>query len=197
MLKYWVQLGLRSISDPRGVLGDLRRRNYSVSEMSLAAALVAALGVIFFEGSLLLAPVEGGGESLLGVASPIGAFVFQYAMILVTAVMVCYGGRMFGGKGGLNDSLLAVTWLQFVMLLVQILQVAAMILIPPLGLLIFMAALILLIYLMVNFIMEIHGFKNPLAVTAGVIGAFFAIALVLSVVMAVLGVGFTGVGENV
>lgn len=197
MLKYWVQLGIRSISDPRGVLGDLRQRNYSVKDIALAAALVAALGVIFFEGSLLLAPVEGGGGSLLGLSSPIGAFMFQYAMILVTAVVLCYVGRMFGGKAGLTDSLLAVTWLQFVMLLVQILQVAAMILIPPLGMLIFMAALILLVYLLVNFIMEIHGFKNSLAVIAGVIATFFAIALLLSILMAFLGIGLVGVGENV
>lgn len=197
MLKYWVQLGVRSVADPRGVLGELRRRNYSVTDIALAAALVAAMGVIFFEGSLLLAPVEGGGGTLLGITSPIGAFVFQYGMILVTAVVVCYGGRIFGGKAGLNDSLLAVTWLQFVMLLVQVLQVVALILVPPLGLLIFMAALILLIYLLVNFIMEIHGFKNPMAVVAGVVGAFFAIALVLSILLALLGYGLGGVVENV
>ena len=197
MLKYWVQLGIRSIPDPRGVLGELRRRNYSVRDMAMAAALVAALGVIFFEGTMLLAPVEGQDGTLLGIKSPIGAFVFQYAMILVTAVVVFFGGRMFGGKAGFDDSLLAVTWLQFVMLLVQVVQMVALILVPPLGLLVFMTALILLVYLLVNFIMEIHGFKNPMAVVAGVIGAFFAIALVLSILMAILGIGLGGVVENV
>ena len=197
MLKYWVQLGVRSIPDPRGVLGELRRRNYSVRDMAMAAALVAALGVIFFEGTMLLAPVEGQDGTLLGITSPIGAFVFQYAMILVTAVVVFFGGRMFGGKAGFNDSLLAVTWLQFVMLLVQVVQMVALILVPPLGLLVFMTALILLVYLLVNFIMEIHGFKNPMAVVAGVIGAFFAIALVLSILMAILGIGLGGVVETV
>jgi hypothetical protein len=197
MLKYWVQLGVRSIADPRGVLGELRARNYAITDVAMAAALVAALGVIFFEASLLLAPVEGEAGTLLGITSPIGAFVFQYAMILVTAAVVCYGGRMFGGQAGLDDSLLAVTWLQFVMLLVQILQVVALILVPPLGLLIFMVALILLVYLLVNFIMEIHGFKNPMAVVAGVIGAFFTIALVLSILLAILGFGLGGGVENV
>lgn len=197
MLKYWVQLGVRSIADPRGVLGELRRRNYSLTDVALAAALVSALGVIFFEGSLLLAPVEGESGTLLGIPSPIGAFVFQYAMILVTAVVVCYGGRVFGGKAGLDDSLLAVTWLQFVMLLVQVVQMVALVLVPPLGLLIFMTALILLVYLLVNFIMEIHGFKNPMAVVAGVIGAFFTIALVLSILLALLGIGLGGMVENV
>lgn len=197
MLKYWIQLGVRSVADPRGVMGELRQRNHSVADMALAAALVCALGVILFELSLLLAPAGDEGGTLLGITSPIGAFVFQYAMILVTAFVVCYGGRMFGGKAGFDDSLLAVTWLQFVMLLVQIVQMAALVLVPPLGLLIFMAALILLVYLLVNFIMEIHGFTNPMAVVAGVIGAFFTVALVLSILLALLGLGLGGVVENV
>lgn len=197
MLKYWVQLAVRSVADPRGVLSELRRRNYSFTDIALAAALVSALGVILFELPLLLSPVDDGGATVLGISSPLGAFAFQYAMIMVTAIMVCYGGRMFGGKAGLDDSLLAVTWLQFVMLVVQIVQMAALILMPPLSLLIFMAAMILLIYLLVNFIMEIHGFKNPLAVVAGIVAAFFAVALVLSILLALLGFGLDGVVENV
>ncbi len=197
MLKYWVQLAMRSIADPRGVLGEIRQRDHSIAETAMAAALISAMGVIIFEASLLLSPVEGEGGTLLGITSPLGAFAFQYAMILVTAVVVCYGGRIFGGTAGFDDSLLAVTWLQFVMLLVQVVQMAAIVLVPPLGLLVFMAALVLLVYLLVNFIMAIHGFKNPMAVVAGVIGAFFAIALVLSILMALLGVGLGGVVENV
>ncbi len=197
MLKYWVQLAMRSIADPRGVLAEIQRRGHSTPDIILAAALISALGVIFFEVSLLLSPVEGESGTMLGITSPIAAFIFQYAMILITAVVVCYGGRMFGGKAGMNDSLLAATWLQFVMLLVQALQMVALLLVPPLGLLIFMSALVLLLYLLVNFIMEIHGFKNPMAVVAGVVGAFFTLALVLSILMALLGIGLGGVVENV
>lgn len=197
MLKYWVQLAMRSIADPRGALGQIRQRDHSINETAMVAALISAMGVIIFEFSLLLSPVDGEGGTLLGITSPLGAFAFQYAMIFVTAVVVCYGGRIFGGKAGFGDSLLAVTWLQFVMLLVQVVQMAALILVPPLGLLIFMTALVLLVYLLVNFIMEIHGFKNAMAVVAGVIGAFFAVALALSILMALLGIGLGGVVENV
>lgn len=197
MLKYWVQLAVRSIADPRGALAEVRGRGHSMSEVALAAALISALGVIFFELSLLLSPAGGDAGALLGITSPVGAFVFQYAMIWITTVVVCYGGRMFRGVGTIGDSLLAVTWLQAVMLLVQMFQMAALLLVPPLDLLIFMAAVVLLIYLLVNFIMEIHGFTSPMAVVAGVVGGFFALALVVSILMAILGIGFGGVAENV
>jgi hypothetical protein len=197
MLKYWVYLAVRSIADPRGALAEVRRREHSVTDVALAAGLVCALGVILVELSLLLSPAEGQAGAILGITSPIGAFVFQYAMILISAVIVCFGGRMFGGKARFGDSLLAVTWLQFVMLLVQVFQMAALLLVPPLDLLIFMSAVILLVYLLVNFIMEIHGFKSPMAVVAGVVGGFFALALILSILMAILGVGLGGVIENV
>ena len=197
MMKYWLRLAGLSIADPRGALAEVRGRGHSLSEVALAAALISALGVIFFELSLMLSAAGGDAGSVLGITSPVGAFVFQYAMIWITAVIVWIGGRMFGGTAGVDDSLLAVTWLQAVMLLVQVFQMAALLLVPPLDLLIFMAAAVLLIYLLVNFIMEIHGFTSAMAVVAGVVGGFFALALVISILMAILGIGFGGVPENV
>ncbi len=45
-----------------------------------------------------------------------------------------------------------------------------------------------MVYLTVNFIMEVNGFTNAFAVTAGVFGSFFGIALILSILLAILGI---------
>jgi hypothetical protein len=144
----------------------------------------------------LISPPESGG-GFLGASSPITSFVIQFMVIVLSAIAIQTGGRIFGGKGTLADSLLALTWLEFVLLLVQFAQVAAFLLFPAMGGLIFITAVVLMFYLLVNFIMEVHGFTNALAVVAGVIVGFFAVAILLLILLSLLGIGMDGKIQNV
>lgn len=196
MLKFLFGLAVQTLKDPRSVLRRLLDRGYALNDIALAAAFLAALGVISVELVTFIAPPEP-GTGFIGASRPITSFVIQFMVTVLGAIAIYVGGRVFGGKGSLADSLLALTWLEFVLLLVQIAQIAAFVLAPFLGSLIFLSAVVLLVYLLVNFIMEVHGFTNGLAVVAGVVVGFIVVAIVLLILLVILGVGMDGMIQNV
>jgi len=102
-------------------------------------------------------------------------------------------GRLAGGSGTFPDTLLLLAWLQFVMIAVQIVQLLVLLLVPPLFGFVTMASLAIFMWLLVNFTMALHGFTSALKVTVGIVFAFFGLAVVLAIVLAILGLGPQGV----
>lgn len=196
MLMTWLRMGIETLKDPKDVLRILLDRNYALTDIAMAAAFLSALGVLSVEAMTFLAPPDP-ESGFIGARQPLTSFVIQFMVTVLGAIAIYSGGRLFGGKGSLADSLLALTWLEFVLLLVQVIQIVAFMLLPMLGTLIFLSAVVLLIYLLVNFIMEVHGFTNGLAVVAGVVVGFFVVAVALLILLAILGIGMGGMIQNV
>ena len=92
-------------------------------------------------------------------------------------------GRAFGGVGSLADAFLVVIWLQLIMLFVQLAQLLALILAPPLAGLLGLAGFVLFLWLLVNFIAELHGFRSLGAILAAVVVTFFLAAFVVAILL--------------
>ena len=92
---------------------------------------------------------------------------------------------MRGGTGSFPDTLLAMVWLQFLMLGLQVIQLVLMVLFPPLAAIVNLAGFAIFLWLLTNFIAELHGFRSLLAVFGGIIfgmillGFGFAILLLI------------------
>ncbi len=196
MLKFWLELGINTLKDPQNVLRSLLDRQFSLTDIAMTAAFLSALGVISIELLTMISPPEP-GTGFMGAKQPITSFFIQFMVTVLGAIAIFVGGRLFGGKGSLADSLLALTWLEFVLFLVQIVQIIAFLLFPVLGSLILLSAMALLMYLLVTFIMEVHGFTNALAVVAGVFVGFFVVATALLILLVMLGIGMDGMIQNV
>jgi hypothetical protein len=83
-------------------------------------------------------------------------------------------------------------WLQFFMLLAQAILVAVAIIAPTLAGLLNTASYVYFIWLMVNFIAVLHGFRSLWAVFAGLIATMFALSFVILFVLGVIGLSVEG-----
>lgn len=155
----------------------------------LGLALVAVLALIMLRLTLL---AFGAGSDLNSAGAlmrhPVWGVVAQAGFILLTAACMTFAGRPFGGRGRFPDALLLVVWLQFVLVLVGLVQFLTLLVLPPLGGLIALLSIPLFLWLLVNLAAALHGFVNPLLVLLGLIVTFFLTAIVVAVLLSLAGI---------
>lgn len=144
--------------------------------------------------SALLATLS---EMMLAVATDnrIAPAPAPITMVIVQGVLLVYGawamaffGQRFGGKGQFADALLLVVWMEFVLILGQVVQLAMVALFPMSALVLTVALVGLMFWLLVRFTAALHGFENIALVAFGVIAVFVGSALFFGIVLVVLGV---------
>lgn len=152
-------------------------------------ALVTVLSVLAAQITILLLG-PGSGELLGGqlLENPLLATLIQ-AVLLLTLVYAAFAiGRTFGGQGAFDDVLALVIWLQFILLVIQMVQTFALIVFPALGVLIAFASVVLFGWLLVNFVAHVHGFQSLAHVFVGILVSAFAIIFLFSLLLAMLGI---------
>lgn len=154
-----------------------------------------AFGVVISGSSLLtilavrLSP-SGAEPAVAEVLSqPIALAVMQGVVMLVFAQLMARVGQMAGGTGGFADALLLLTWVQVILMLLQVAQVVLELAIPAAADLLGLLGLGLMLWLVTHFVAELHGFTSLGSVFAGVIGTVLAAGFAVSVlVVALVGV---------
>lgn len=182
-----------TVSNPREGAETVLALGLPKQALWLAFALVVVLSMLLGDLLYLLAdlPRDGAMTGPLG-ASPLVMGLLQGAFLFLMAHAVTLVGRMFGGTGRFDEALALIVWLQFIFLCVQILQLAAVLVIPPMAGLITMLAVGLFFWLLVNFIATLHGFTSLGMVFMMTILSGFTILFVLSLILTLLGVTFEG-----
>lgn len=170
-----------TLSRPRDAAERLIGMNVPDDARWLGFVIVVVLSVILSHASLTLMGDADYAGSLLSVA------VMQSAILLATVVAVQGVGRLFGGRGTFPDTLLLMAWLQFVMLVFQVIQMASLVLIPALFGLIVVVSLVAFLWMLTNFIMALHGFQSALKVVVGIIFSVFAMSFVFAILLAIFG----------
>ncbi|NOX39678.1 MAG: YIP1 family protein [Alphaproteobacteria bacterium] len=179
-------------TQPRRAAGALLTHTPPFSLSLELAILVVALGAIL---TFLLTPfssVPGMAFVYVLLSNPILLAFVQMITLLVTVVVVFAAGRIFGGKGDLNQSLAITVWLQFIMLLLQIVLVPVLVLSAPLAQALTALANIFAVWVFVNFVAELHGFSSLLKVFAGMIATAFATSFLIIFLLAMIGMGAMG-----
>ena len=118
--------------------------------------------------------------------SPLGLAVFQFAGLVLSAIMIFVGGRVFGGTGGFLQGLAVTSWLQVMQFVLLLAQIALLLVLPPLAGLVLLASLALILWTVPNFIAELHGFRSAIATFFGMIATFIVAAVVLAVMIALV-----------
>ena len=188
LLTITVRQAILTVRDPKAGLGSVMAYRLGNRELAEAAALVSILGAIIAALMLAFTPADSDDVMLTPARSPMVLALFQIATIFVSAYLLYFVGRLFGGDGTFGACLTASIWLQVILLLVQILQLVLMFIIPFLATLAYLAAILLVVYLSVSFVKEVHGFRSLFAVSAGVIGTMFVLAMVIAFLMAMFGI---------
>jgi hypothetical protein len=161
--------------------------NLGLDDRTRWMALVAVAVVTTIIATLIV-QVAGTAmpEAALYPTSPIATAIAQTGIMAAGAVLVFLLGRAAGGQGRLGDAVLVVVWLQVFLIALQLLQIAAALLVPFLAPVIFLGAIAAFFWLLTHFVAEAHGFRSLFLVFAAILGAIILLSILLAPVLAPL-----------
>jgi hypothetical protein len=190
-LGHLLRMARDTVSNPREGAETVLSLGLPRQALWLAFALVIVLSMLMGDILYLFAgvPTDGPLTGPLG-GSPVVMGLLQAGFLYLMTHAITQIGRMFGGTGRFEEALTLVVWLQFIFLCVQVVQLLALLVIPPVAGLITLLALGLFLWLLVNFIAALHGFTSLGMVFVATILSAFTILFLLSLVLTMLGVTF-------
>jgi hypothetical protein len=115
--------------------------------------------------------------------------VLEFASLAFTAAAIFQIGRWAKGRGDLTGALLLVSWLQFLILLLQVALVVIAVVVTQLAGLLTLTFPVLFGWLLTQFVMELHGFTSPWKVFVGIVAAFLGLCIVMTVILISFGIG--------
>lgn len=168
------QMVVGSITRPQRVAQALIAMDPPLALRWQAFGLCAILSTLLTSVTIALAgPGALIGDGALG--GPLATTGIEMAINLLAVVLVTGVGQLAGGQGRFADALLLVTWLQVLLLLWQVPQCVALLVAPVLFLPLVSVGIVLMFWLLTQFITALHGFRSPLRVFLLMIGLFFLI----------------------
>lgn len=179
-------LVIRTLRDPRGAAAQILAMGLPMQARWLALGAVIALSAVL--GSLAEIMFAFVTKIELGEGSPLPMAVAQGALLIYGAFAMTVVGRWCGGQGRFADALLLLVWMEFVLILGQVVQVLMMVFFPLSAVVASALLLGLMFWLLVQFTAALHGFERLSTVSAGVIVTFFASALLAGVILLSLGI---------
>jgi hypothetical protein len=166
--------------------------NWRLDRGSLwSAAVVVVIFSILLNGVLVaLNPALLEGPQLIPTSPFLQALIVWGGLVL-TVYGCHFIGKMFGGEGAFDDSLHAMIWLQAVMVVFQAAQIVLLTLSDAFGGIASIGIFIYTIWLFVNFVAVVHGFKSLWMVFVGFIGASigvgFGLVIIYTIIALVMG----------
>jgi hypothetical protein len=181
-------LGRETLRAPRAGVRRLLEMDLPMEARWLGLLLVTVLSVFVTGLSLLLLPPGSEPGILALLADPFVGVPSQALSLVVGAAAIAGIGRFFGGRGGFADALLVIIWVEFLMTLAQMAELAVMLAVPPVGALLALAVLAWFLWVIVNAIAELHGFRNLVLVFLGLAGGFVVVVVALALLLSGLGI---------
>jgi hypothetical protein len=186
-----LQMARATVSNPREGAATILRLELPIQALWLAFGIVIVLSMLMGEAVTLLMGMPDPAElNAAMMASPITMGLIQGGFLLLVAHGMTRIGQLFGGTGDFSGALALIVWLQFIFLVVQVIQLAALLIMPPVAGLITILAMGLFFWLLVNFIATLHGFNSLGLIFVATILTAFGFIFVLSLVLTMIGVSF-------
>ena len=162
----------------------------STGERWTILALMAVGSTLSAELFVTLSPESAEPAMMVILANPFVFAAMQFGGLAVMASLIFAVGRQFGGLGSFAGALSIMGLIQAVLFVLQLAQIIALAILPPLAVVIGLASLVLTLVLMPNLIAELHGFRSAFLTFLGMIGAMVGLVVVLSLILIfVFGVG--------
>jgi len=175
----WTALVLEALRDPRANARRIVGLPLPDAVVWQAVALVSVLAVLGLYGTIVL----GGGGLAGPLPGPFAMAGLQVAAMVVLAGVMARAGRMFGGTGQFPGALRLMVWLQALMILAQVVQLVAMLILPPLAGLVSLATLVAIGWVASGLVAGLHGFKSQGITFLGIVGTLLVVGFVLSILL--------------
>ncbi|SPJ22725.1 Yip1 family protein [Palleronia abyssalis] len=184
-----LRLAGETVRDPRVTFARLRNLDLPQGALWEALVLVVVVSVLMAElGNMLLLATIPEGTDAPQFLSPFVFGALQFVILAVSVILIDRVGRAMGGEGRVEDALLAVVWLQFIMICLQVVQSAFLFILPGVAGLILIAGIGLFLYLLTAFVAELHGFASMGRVFGMILVVLVGVALGLSFILTLTGV---------
>jgi hypothetical protein len=185
-----LRLARETVSNPREGATTILSFAPERQALWLMFALVIVLSLLLREVVAVFVGVPADGPIMGPIENSFVIFGLVMAGFLYITIHAVHRiGVFFGGTGSFEESALLVIWLQFILICVQVIQIATLFVLPPLAGLVTIIAIALYLWLLVNFIAVLHGFTSLGMVFVTTLLSAFALLFVFSLILAVLGLG--------
>ncbi|MES2434813.1 MAG: YIP1 family protein [Pseudomonadota bacterium] len=184
-LRHIMQL---TVQNPRAAARHLMGWQLPLSTVWLVMALMAVLSALLSTVSLLLAPDQAEPSmiepSILAMLNNPLQVAFLQAVVMVIMAMLAQGvGRIFGGLGRFADALVLIAWTEALLCLLQLAQIVLMVVSPSLAAALGLFGMVLFVWVLSNFIAEMHSFASAGKVLFGIIGTVLAVSVLLAIAL--------------
>lgn len=177
-----------TIVDPRQTAHVILRHVPERGHLIEAMVLVMILSVFVTWASVVLGPDLGDDAISNLIRMPIMLGVVQLMLGFLSAIFIFVIGRMFGGKGSFDETLLISVWLNFVIILIEFVELPLYLLGQSLVGAVSLLTAGFAVWLSVNFIAVLHGFRSLFKVFAGMLGATFTLMFLLLLLIGMAGI---------
>ncbi|GGF64366.1 YIP1 family protein [Paracoccus acridae] len=179
-----------SFRDPNAAAHALMGQGWPIQArwMALLAAVSLSALLASLAAMLFSTPAPDGTQVVILSHQPMVLALMQFGAIVMAAGLMSSVGRMFGGHGRFEDALLLTVWIEVLLLVVQAAQLVVSLVLPGVAGMLGLAALVLFLWLTVQFTKALHGFRSSAKVALGLIGTAFVAGFVLSLIAAALGI---------
>lgn len=181
-------LGL-TFRDPEAAARLLLAQGWPVSARWMGLLVAVSVSAILSWASAQIFPLSAEDPAAILTLShtPLAMAGLQLGAIVLAAALMAGVGRMFGGRGSFEDALLLTVWIEIVLLVVQVVQVVLSLVLPPVAGMVGILAIVLFLWLTVQFTKALHGFSSALKVFLCLIATAFVAGFVLSFLAAAFG----------
>lgn len=184
-----------TVLTPRPVARQIMAMGLGRDFAWLALFLMAIGSALLTHLSLKLGPDMVADQDALAMAvqarldmimgSPIRLALMQGA-VMVVSVFLVHGIGLIHRKreASLAEAILLISWLQFILLCAQAVQLVALLVLPPLAEVIGLAGMVLFFWVISNFVAELHGYRSAFLALLAVFGLLLLMGIVLAILLA-------------
>lgn len=191
----WWGLVVETVQDPPRAAARIMSWHLPRSVLYQALLAMVAINVLIVGGRHYVTPnVEATNA---GFDTPFVPFLILFGVLMVLIHLYYWAGRAIGGTGDLGGFLALFIWMQAISLLGVFLTQIGLLVLPALGLLIYLAVLIFNVWLTLHFFKSGLGLRSLWHSAALLIGVPLGVILGLSILIVMIGAADLGIPGNV
>ena len=191
VLSFLIQAALQTVRNPRQGARQIMAIELERRERWETLLLIAVISAILAYFSVFVSALVDAEPSDFPVSlSPIMLGLSQLVVMLVMVFSIHLIGGWAGGHGDLDDAILLVAWMQFILICLQVAQILAVVIFPALAILLGLVGLVLVFVLLTIFVAELHGFRS-------IPGVFFSVLFVMVILATIIRFVFGQFGFDV
>lgn len=188
-------LAVLSVTRPADAARTILAMDLPRGTLWTALALAVVLNTLLYGLSGMVMPAPQTVPAMFDI--PGLYLVIVGGGLVMSIYAITWVGRLMGGQGGFDQVMALIVWLQFLRVAVQAATLVLALTVPALAVLLVLAAALIGLWLMLHFVDQAHRLGSLGRAAFVLVGAVFAIAIFVYLLMLLLGGAILGLSPHV